>query len=180
MSTGPILQPLTVQPTGRQPAPRHPGTWNSPSAAWLNRHRQAASRTVVGVGGRGHGGMKGKGRKREEGGETQNKSQTLECVRILMFSPTHHPKSKGKTYEIQQQKFTSKTPHEMIQIRDGQTALHEHFYNCYKARALFLKCTCVLRAVKSRSHHGKVKTQNQRNPNTHGFGGTELIVTINK
>ena len=72
----------------------------------------------------------------EEGGETQNKSQTLECVRILMFSPTHHPKSKGKTYEMQQQKCTLKTSHEMIQIRDGQTALHDHFFNCYEARAL--------------------------------------------
>lgn len=39
--------------------------------------------------GEGEGG-KGKG------GWGRHKSQTLECVRILMFSPTHHPKSKVK------------------------------------------------------------------------------------
>lgn len=63
------------------------------------------------------GGVRGEG-----GGETQNKSQTLECVRILMFSPTHHPKSKGRTYETQQQQFTLQTSQGMIRVKGGQTA----------------------------------------------------------
>lgn len=164
MSTGPILQPLTVQPTGRQPAPRHPGTWSSPSAAWLNRHRQAASRTIgvgVGVGRRwrGMGGGERRGR-----GKTQNKSQTLECVRILMFSPTRHPKSKRRTYEIQQQKFTLQTSHEMIQVKDGQTAnekkcFTQPLFKLLWREELSLRCTCVLRAVKKQEPSWKGKNQ---------------------
>jgi len=51
MSTGPILQPQRVQPTRLLPAPRHPETWHSPTAALLNRRRQAKARG--GEGGRG-------------------------------------------------------------------------------------------------------------------------------
>lgn len=135
MSTGPILQPLTVQPTGRQPAPRHPGTWSSPSAAWLNRHRQAASRTV------GRGQVKERravGEGGEKGGGDTNKSQTLECVRILMFSPTRHPNQKAELIKslynnLHYRHHTKCYESKMGKLQMGTNASNDHFLNRYEA-----------------------------------------------
>lgn len=57
-----------------------------------------------------------------------------------MFSPTHHPNSKGRTYEIQQRQkctFTDITQNDkeskMGQLPMGISALHDHFRNRYEA-----------------------------------------------
>lgn len=41
---GPDRPPQTASPEGLQPAPRHPGTWHSPTAAWSDTHMPAEHR----------------------------------------------------------------------------------------------------------------------------------------